>query len=57
VIEPSELALAEIRHEFRALYHCIGFDGTTQVLYEMLKAAEILSEVMMEESAKDKGVL
>jgi hypothetical protein len=55
MIEPSELALAEIRHEFRQLYRQIGFGGMIQVLYEMLKAAEVLSEVVMEERAKEKG--
>jgi hypothetical protein len=52
MIEPSELDLAQLRHEMRQMYSHIGFEGSIQVLYEMLKGAEILSEIMIEEKSK-----
>ncbi len=51
--EPSELDLAELRSEFRLVYKQIGFGGCMQALYEILKSGETLSEVMLEERAKE----
>lgn len=50
--EPSELDIAQLKHEMRQMYRHIGFEGATQVLYEMLKGAEVLAEVMAEERGK-----
>jgi hypothetical protein len=46
---PSPADEAEMRQEFRRLYREIGFAGCMQVLYEILKAGEWLSEIMLEE--------
>ena len=48
--EPSELDLAQLRHEMRSLYKSVGPEECYQVLYELLKSAEILIEIMIEES-------
>ena len=50
--EPTELDLAQLRHEMRVMYSHIGFEGSLQVMYEMLKGAEVLAEVMVEERSK-----
>lgn len=50
---PSELDLAQLKHEMRELYKHIGFWGCVQVLGEMLIGARVLSEVMVEESKKE----
>jgi hypothetical protein len=49
VIEPSELDLAQLRHEMRKLYQHVGYGGSLQVLYEMMKGAEVLATIIMEE--------
>lgn len=53
MIEPSELDMAQLRHEMRQLYLHIGFEGCLQVLMEMLIGARTLAEVMQEERAKE----
>lgn len=53
MIEPSELDIAQLKFEMRQMHKEIGFDGCLQVLFEMLKGAEILSEVMIEEKYKE----
>ncbi len=50
----SELDIAELRHEMRELYKKTGYDGSLQALYEILKAGEILSEVIVEEMRKNE---
>ena len=50
---PSELDLAQLRHEMREMYGHLGFEGLLQVLYEMLIGAQTLSEVIIEERAKE----
>lgn len=50
--EPTELDKAELRLEFRRLYYRVGHMGCLQVLYELLKSAEVLSEIMIEEMHK-----
>lgn len=46
---PGPADEAQMRQEFRRLYREIGFDGCMQVLFEILKSGEWLSEVMIEE--------
>lgn len=52
--EPSELDLAQLKYEMRQMYSHLGFDGSLQVLYEMLYGARTLSEVIVEERSKDE---
>lgn len=47
--EPNELDIAQMRQEFRRLYREIGAAGCLQVLYEIMKGAELLAEIMLEE--------
>ncbi len=54
MIEPSELDLAQLKYEMRQMYGHIGFEGSLQVIYEMLIGARILSEIIMEERAKNE---
>lgn len=53
--EPSQLDEAQMRQEFRRLYREVGLGGCLQVLFEMLKAGEWLSEIMLEEQKKENG--
>jgi hypothetical protein len=55
MIEPSELDLAQLRHEMRQLYGWVGYDGALQIFYEMLKGAEVFAEVILEERRKERG--
>jgi len=55
MIEPSELDLAELRHNMRQLYLNIGYEASLQVLFEMLKGAEVFSEILLEEKNKERG--
>lgn len=55
--EPSELDLAQLRHEFRELYKHIGYTSSLQVLYEMMHGASTFAEVIMEEHTKEGGNL
>ena len=57
VIEPSELDLAQLRHEMRQLYKHIGYNASLQVFYEMLKGAEVFAEVILEERRKERGTM
>lgn len=52
MIEPSELDRAQLKYEMRQLYKHIGFDGSLQVLYEMLEGAKLMAEVIVEERGK-----
>lgn len=49
LVNPGPLMEAEMRLEFRRLYKEIGYEGCMQVLYEILKSGEWLSEIMLEE--------
>lgn len=51
--EPSQLDLAELKYEMRTMYGHVGFEGSLQVLYEMMLAANILAEVIAEEKANE----
>lgn len=55
MIDPSELDMAELRHNFRELYKQIGYDSALQVLYEMMIGANTFAIVIMEEWAKERG--
>lgn len=50
---PGPLAEAEMRLEFRRLYRELGYAGCLQVLYEILKSGEWLSEIIIEEQARE----
>lgn len=55
MIEPiNELDEAALRVEMRELYRDVGQYGCLQALYEILKSAEILSEIVLEEHEKEK---
>lgn len=51
--EPSELQLAEMRLNYRKLYGYLGFDAMLQIMYDMLKMAEVMGEVIVEERRKE----
>jgi hypothetical protein len=53
VNDPSELDIAQLKFEMRQMYGHLGFEGSLQVLYEMLLGANTLAEVIMEERSKD----
>lgn len=55
MIEPSELDLAQLRHDMRQLYHHIGYEESLQVLYEMMKGSEVFAEIILQEHAKERG--
>jgi hypothetical protein len=54
VIEPSELDMAQLRHEMRTLYKNIGLTDSLQVIYEMLVGARVLSDIILEEGTKNE---
>ena len=49
---PSEIDLAQLKFEMRQMYGHLGFDGSLQVLYEMIVGANALAEVIQEERFK-----
>ena len=49
---PGPLYEAEMKLEFRRLYKEIGPEGCMQVLFEIMKSGEWLSEVMLEERSR-----
>jgi hypothetical protein len=51
--EPSELDIAQLKFEMRTMYGHLGFEGSLQVLYEMMVGAKILAEVITEERLKN----
>lgn len=55
MIEPSELDLAALRHDLRRIYKDAGYDGSLQVLYEMMVGANTFAVIIMEEWAREKG--
>lgn len=52
--KPSVTDEAQMRQEFRRLYREVGWNGCLQVLYEFLKSAEWLAEIMVEEGASGR---
>lgn len=55
MLEPSELDMAQLRHDLRHAYQHLGYDGSVQALYEMLKGAEAFALIILEERAKEMG--
>lgn len=51
--QPSELDVAAMKFELRQMYKNIGFEGSIQVLYEMMVSANILAEVINEERSHE----
>jgi hypothetical protein len=49
MIEPSELDIAQLKHEMRQLYRAIGPTFAIRILAEMLIGARVLAEVIVEE--------
>lgn len=50
---PGPADEAQMRQELRRLYREVGYDGCLQVLFEILKSGEWLSEIMLEERQKE----
>ena len=57
MIEPSELDMAQLRHEMRRLYQHIGYEGSLQALYEMMIGANVFATIIMEEWQKEQDSL
>jgi hypothetical protein len=51
--EPSELDIAQLKHEMRDLYKAVGRTEALQVLFELLVGANAMAEVIVEETAKE----
>ena len=51
--EPTELDLAQLRHEFRELYKHVGYEGAVQVFYEMLLGTQTFGQVILEERERE----
>lgn len=51
--EPSELDIAQLKHEMRKLYRNVGFDVAVRILAEMMIGARVLAEVIVEEKAEE----
>lgn len=47
--EITPLEEADLRVQMRSMYNKIGFQGSLQCLYEMMKGCNILIEVIIEE--------
>jgi hypothetical protein len=47
--EPSELDIAQLKHEMRQLYKSVGFPFALKILAEMIIGARVLAEVIVEE--------
>lgn len=50
----NELDEAELRYEFRKIYVDHGYDTCVQMLFELITASKILTEVMTEELQNEK---
>lgn len=55
LVQPGPADEAQMRQEFRRLYREVGLAGCTQVLFELLKSGEWLSQIMLEETGKEHG--
>lgn len=51
----NQLDEAQLRFEFRTMYNNVGYVGSILCLYELIKSAEILSEVLVEEQKRLKN--
>jgi hypothetical protein len=56
MIEPTELDMAQLRHEFRQLYAHVGYEGSIQIFYEMMVGTTAFAKIILEERQKEKGV-
>jgi hypothetical protein len=56
MIEPTELDLAQLRHEFRTLYKNVGYDSAMQIFYEMLVGVSTFGDVILEERKKEREI-
>lgn len=54
MIEPSELDIAQLKFEMRTMYKHLGYNGSLQVLYEMIVGANTLAEIIAEERTKEQ---
>ncbi len=52
MMSPSELDIAQMKFELRQMYKHLGYEGTLQVLYEMMVTAHLLAEVIQEERSQ-----
>ncbi len=50
----NELDLADVRYQMRQMYKQAGPVGAFQCLYELIVAANVLLEIITEESKHDK---
>lgn len=50
----SELDIAQLKFEMRQMYRAIGFWCCLRVLTDMLIGARVLSEVIVEESRRER---
>lgn len=50
----NELDLAQLRVEFRRLYQDVGYEGSLWALYELIKSAEMLAEVIADEKQQEE---
>lgn len=49
-MEPlNELDEAQLRHEFRQTYKDLGYVGSLRVVYELITAATIFMDIIIEE--------
>jgi hypothetical protein len=53
---PTELDIAQLKYEMRVMYGHLGFEGSLQVMYEMIVGANTLAEVILEERTKGAGL-
>jgi hypothetical protein len=54
MIQPSELDMAQLRHEFRQLYRMVGYESALQIFCEMLIGASAFGEIILEERRKER---
>lgn len=50
----DDMTEAQFKAEMRQLYRRLGFDAMMQILYEVMKSAEWISEIILEEKLKEK---
>jgi len=51
----SELDIAQLKFEMRQMYIQVGFWKCVEILTDMVIGARVLSEVMVEESQKERN--
>lgn len=53
--KPTELDLAELKHDFRSMYKNIGLEGCLQVVYEFAISMDLLLTVIQEELKNERN--